>query len=326
MADNAAAPPNTNNEAVKKSKNELVDQVLNRVQEYTSGGNFVLPKDYAVENALRMAYFMIGETLDKDKKPALDVCTPASIGEALFRMVMQGLDPNKVQCYFIVNGQKLSLRRSYLGAIAVSKRVANVKDCYAVVLHEGDVFQYEMVNGKKKIIKHEQKFEDLDNPIMGAYAITVFEGEREDEVDVMTIKEIKESWKMSQNQSNNKLQTQFGPEAAKRTVINRCLKPIINTSNDANLFQKELREDDEIEDTTFETESSKPLGERKTVALPPATEKQAVPLKAKAQPEPVAAAQPQAAQKQQAQQAEPPATLFGDDPQPAADPNDPTSW
>lgn len=321
MADNAAPPANTpNNEAIKEKGMKLVEDVLSRVNDITTNGGFMIPPNYAVENAVRMAYFMIAETVDKDKKPATEVCTSASIAEAMFRMVMQGLDPGKVQCYFIVNGTKLSLRRSYLGSIAVSKRVANVDDCYGVVIHEDDTFEYEMINGKKKLIKHEQSFLNLDKPIIGAYAIATFTTGREQELDVMTYKEIKESWKMSQNQTNNKLQTQFGPEAAKRTVINRCLKPIINTSDDANMYQRDLREDTEVEDTTFETESSQPLAPTKTVALPPATPKVSVPLKA--QPEP----QPAAAPKAQAQ--EPPATLFAD-PEPGAaavDPNDPRGW
>lgn len=311
----------TQNSGVKKAKNELVEQVLGRVNDYTNNGNFVLPKDYAVENALRAAYFIIGETIDRDKKPALDVCTPASVGEALFRMVMQGLDPVKSQCYFIVNGNKLSMRRSYLGAIAVGKRVAEVKDCPAVVVHEGDEFEFEVVNGRKKVTHHKQTLESLDKPIAGAYAICEFTTDREEYVDIMTIKEIRESWKMSQNQNNNKLQSQFGPEAAKRTIINRTMKPVINTSSDANLYQKDLKEDNEIEETTHEVlESNTKIGEKKIVSLPVATVKQTVPIETKK-------AEPVKVNTKEAEKEEV-ATLLAEESQEEeqSDDDDPESW
>lgn len=269
------------NEIVEQGKGKLVEQVINRVKDLTTKTGFVLPQGYAVENALRAAYFMIGDTVDRNGKSALEVCTPASISESLFRMAAQALEPSKKQCYFIVRGNKLCMDRSYFGSIAIAKRVASVVDVTASVIYEGDGFDYQMLDGKITAVQHVQKIGNMDNEIYGAYCIVKFK-DGSQLIDVMTIARIKKSWKMSSNQSNNKLQNDFSDDACKRTIINHCLKPIINSSDDANLFQK-LEDDEElpIEETSHEvvTQKEQPV----TIKLPVASKKE----EKKAEPEPV---------------------------------------
>lgn len=246
-------------------KGKIVENVIGRVNELALNSGFSLPDNYAVENALRAAYFMIGDVVNKDGKSALDTCTVPSIKEALFRMAAQALDPIKSQCYFIAHGSKLTMRRSYFGSIAIAKRVAKVKDVTAAVIFEGDGFDYEMQDGRIVSLKHQQKFGNLDNEMVGAYCIATLE-EGTQIIDVMTIAQIKKSWKMSSNQgAGNKLQNDYGPEAAKRTVVNRCLKPLINSSDDANLFQKQDEEEENAVQETTHTVVNEPP---KSISLP----------------------------------------------------------
>jgi recombination protein RecT len=140
---------------------KTVDNVLEKIAAFQSAGELKLPPNYSPENAVRSAWLIIQDVKDASKRPALQVCTRDSIATALLDMVMQGLSPVKKQCYFIVYGDKLTCMKSYIGTVAISKRVANVKEPIANVVYEKDEFQYEIntVSGRKTIVKHIQKME-----------------------------------------------------------------------------------------------------------------------------------------------------------------------
>lgn len=211
---------------------DITDEVNNSLARLQNDG-LVLPPNYNASNALKSAFFKLQEVVDKAGKPALEVCTKESIANALLDMVVQGLSPAKTQCYFIVYGNKLQLNRSYFGTQAVLKRLSNVKDIWANVIFQGDVFEYEVVNGRERLIKHEPEFENRDNEILGAYAIVQTAGD-EEILTIMTRKEIEASW--SQSKTSQAVHKKFPAEMAKRTVINRAAKAYINTSDDSDLL------------------------------------------------------------------------------------------
>ena len=136
----------------------------------------VLPPKYAANNALMAAMFKIKETVDRNKQPALSVCKPDSIKQAVMEMLTKGLDPNKLQCYFIVYGDKLTLFESYFGIVHRLKASnPDVKDVYSEIVYEKDKFSYSMKQGHKVITVHEQAPENIDiTKIKGAYATVVF--------------------------------------------------------------------------------------------------------------------------------------------------------
>lgn len=145
----------SNQLAVRK---ETIDIVTARVREFQNKGELYFPSNYIPENALKSAWLTIQETEDKNKKPALEVCTKESIANALLSMVIQGLNPDKKQCYFIVYGNKLQLQRSYFGSMAVAKSVdIYIEDIYGMVIYGGDEFEYEISKGKKIVTKHTKK-------------------------------------------------------------------------------------------------------------------------------------------------------------------------
>ncbi|MEC1714717.1 recombinase RecT [Schinkia azotoformans] len=213
---------------IQKDITDDVNKSLTRLQE----DGLVLPPNYNASNALKSAFFKLQEVKDRNSKPALEVCTKASVANALLDMVTQGLSPAKTQCYFIVYGDQLQLNRSYFGTQAVLKRLTNVKDIWANVIFEGDVFDYEIDGGREKLLKHETNFLNRDKEILGAYAVVKTEDD-EEILTVMTRKEIEASW--SQAKTKN-VQNKFPQEMAKRTVINRAAKAFINTSDDSDLL------------------------------------------------------------------------------------------
>lgn len=224
---------------IQKDITDDVNQSLGRLQE----DGLQLPANYNASNALKSAFFKLQEVKDRNGKPAIEVCSKPSIANALLDMVVQGLSPAKTQCYFIVYGTQLQLNRSYFGTQAVLKRLTNVKDIWANVIFEGDVFDYEIDGGREKLIKHTTEFTNRDNAILGAYAV-VRTIDDEEILTVMTRKEIDASW--SQAKTKN-VQNKFPQEMAKRTVINRAAKAFINTSDDSDLLVEAINNSTENE-------------------------------------------------------------------------------
>ncbi|MDP3130504.1 MAG: recombinase RecT, partial [Bacillota bacterium] len=153
----------------------IADQVLTRVRELETNGRITFPKNYSVENALQSAYLILQTVVDKDKHPALEVCTKTSVANSLFDMVVQGLNPQKKQCYFIARGDKLCLDRSYFGDIVVLKRVIpgiEDEDVFANVIYEGDIVEIiqDPATLRFQLVKHETKFQNRDNQIVGGYS------------------------------------------------------------------------------------------------------------------------------------------------------------
>lgn len=228
------------NKAVATTQQErnITDGVLSRIQTLSAKGDLVIPKNYSAENAMKSAYLILQSVVDKSGKPALESCTQSSICNALMDMVVQGLNPVKKQCYFVVYGDKLTLMRSYMGTAAVTKRLKGVKDVYANIIYEGDDFEFELDldTGLKKILKHKQSFENIDPAkIKGAYAVIVKE-DGKNYVEVMNISQIKKSWAQGAAKGSSGAHNNFSDEMAKKSVINRACKMFINTSDDSDLL------------------------------------------------------------------------------------------
>jgi len=237
------------------AKKETVDVVISKVQALQSTREIDLPINYSAANALKSAWLIIQETVDKDKRPALDVCTKISVTNAMLDMVIQGLNPAKKQCYFIVYGNKLVMMRSYLGTKAVCMNVdRSLYDIYAEVVYAGDQLEYSIHNGNKIVENHRQKLENIDDSkIIAAYAIAVDQSGKVSRSELMTIDQIKAAWKKSKTYPITKegeikdgsTHSEFTGEMAKKTVTSRLAKHIIGKSDDKNLKISIERTDDE---------------------------------------------------------------------------------
>lgn len=245
---------------------DITDEVEVRVTKLRDEQGFTIPAGYNYSNALKSAWFALEKAKDKNGKPALEVATRKSIANALFNMVTQGLNAAKTQCYFLVYGNELTLMRSYFGTQTVAKRLPEVKDIWAEVIHEGDPFEIGSERGRTIVTKFEPKFENLDKPIIGAYAVV----EKEDGeyvYTIMTKKEIDSSWSKRKNSGN--VQREFPQEMAKRTVINRAAKQVINTSSDdlladsiSQTSQDEYEYRKDVTESAPEPEKTKALEEK----------------------------------------------------------------
>ncbi len=235
-------------EVAPKNEKNITDLVTTRIQQLTATGELKIPSDYSAENAMKSAYLHLVEMKNKDNKPVLESCSRESIANSLMRMVVQGLNVSKNQCYFIPYGDQLNFQRSYQGSIALAKRVGGVKQVNAVVIYDKDEFDFEIdvMTGTKKITKHVQKFENIDNgQIKGAYAVRI-NNDGSVSTEIMTIAEIEQAWQQGATKGNSPAHKNFRQEMAKKTVISRACKEPIATSSDYHL----LMDEDFIKDTT----------------------------------------------------------------------------
>lgn len=235
---------NTNLEVVKK---DITTQVLSKVNAFTESGELRIPKDYSPENALKSAYITLTE--DPDGKGALiDRCDKSSIAEALLKMVIYGLSPQKKQVYFVPYGKKLNCTVSYMGNIATAKRYnPNITDIKAVAITKGEEFEFEFKQdeGKVVILKHKQTLESIGSKeILGAYSLIYYKDGSFEVGDIMNIEQIKLAWNQGAMKGGSPAHKNFPDEMSKRTVINRTCKRLINTSSDAILMDDELLEEE----------------------------------------------------------------------------------
>jgi len=251
---------------IQKKKADLTDVVLVRFNELKESGLIDVPKDYSANNALKSAYFSLLNIQDKNKKPALEVCSQTSIINSLFEMVTTGLNPMKKQCYFVVFGSELQLMRSYQGSKTLAKRYSGVQSIIPQVIYEKDKFITEILSdGREVLKKHEQPIENIDGKIIGGYCV-IIDKEGKEHLTKMTINKIESSWRMGAAKGNSQFHKEFDDEAVKRTVTNRACKPYINSSNDEVVIDEEAKNEKSIIEINSEIIEEKPTIEIKSQA------------------------------------------------------------
>lgn len=232
------------------STKDVGQKVIDRVTKLGESG-MVFAKDYNYTNAIKASMLNLAEVVDKNKNPALEVCTETSVQQALFEMVTKGLDVSKKQGYFIVRGDKLCFHTSYFGNILLVRRLYPDWTPVAHVIREGDTFEYgfDPGTGKMKLIKHEQKLENIDNDFVGAYMyIPCSDGTQE--LYVMTKKQIQKAWAKSPSQT---MQTHkdFDEKMVLKTIYNSGCQKVISSTPDPSL----VPDDDDAENIHSNTQT-----------------------------------------------------------------------
>lgn len=209
--------------------NSFVDGLVAQLNEKVKCG-MSFPKDYNYANELMGAYLVLKETNDKDGKPVLQTCSQVSIANSLMRMVRSGLSMLNGQCYPIAYGGKLNIQPSVYGNTCNARRFG-LKNIPAMVIYEGDVFEYHIEDAEIVIDKHTQDFMNIDtSKIRGAYAIAKM-ADGTNHIEIMNMSMIKQAWKQGfgYKEGGNGTHQKFTDQMCLKTVKNRCLKYIIRT-------------------------------------------------------------------------------------------------
>ena len=253
------------NEIKKIEEKQITDIVFNKVVGLQAKGAIDFPNNYSVGNALKSAYLILQEAKTREKKPVLQVCTQESIANALLDMVVQGLNPAKQQCYFIPYGNQLTLSRSYLGTIALTKRLKGVKDVVAYPIYKNDKLDigFDILTGKTKINEFKPALDHKAQDLIGALGIVVGENEIL-YLEYMNMEQIRNAWNQGTMKGNSPAHKNFPDQMAIKTVINRVCKKYVNAADDsdkiADLISKTAEEvDNELEIEMAENANAKEL-------------------------------------------------------------------
>lgn len=210
--------------------NAFIEGLTKQIQEKQENG-LTVPADYSPSNALTGAYLWL-----KDHGEIMTGCTPASIANALMDMVTMGLSVQKSQGYFIKYGNTCHFQCSYFGNVTIARRYG-MKDITANLVYEGDTFivKADPESGHLQLVEHTQDFFNIrEDKIKGAYAfVTMYDGTKY--LELMNMEQIKAAWRQSRNyrENGNGVHQKFPDQMAKKTVMNRLLKGIVNTHGDS---------------------------------------------------------------------------------------------
>lgn len=211
------------------TQSDYGSMVISAVEQQTKAG-LTIPADYNYVNAVKASMLILADMRDKAGNRILDICTPASIQHALLKMVTRGLDASKAQCYFIRRGNTLCCDPSYFGKVLQVKRVFPDWEPLPRVIHEGDVIEYETDpgTGRRRLLKHEQMFENLDKDIIGAYIyLPCLNGGKD--LYMMTKGQIVRAWMKSSDKSMS-THRDFMEKMASKTIVNSGCNMIINST------------------------------------------------------------------------------------------------
>ena len=245
--------------AVATINNAFIDALTEQVKQKQEAG-LTIPADYSPSNALMGAYLWL-----KDHNDILTGCTQPSIANSLMDMVTMGLSVQKQQGYFIKYGNTCHFQRSYFGNVTIARRYG-MKDITANIVYEGDTFEAEAdpETGHLHLVKHVvDLFRDENAPMKGAYAVVTM-ADGSSYMELMTMSQIKAAWRQSKNyrDGGNGVHQKFPDQMAKKTVLNRLLKSIVNTHGDS--YVVAAMSDSETIDSVdiIEAEVSQDIAER----------------------------------------------------------------
>ncbi|MDH3267343.1 MAG: recombinase RecT [Ignavibacteria bacterium] len=159
------------------------------------------------------------------KTPKIQKMEPWSVALTLLKGAFLDLDFAMKECYAIPYGNELVFQTDYKGEVKLAKKysIRPVKDIYAKVAQEGDVFDLIIEHGRPSFTFHPKPFND--GQIIGAFAVCQFEDygmiyETMSKKDIENIR-----YKFSKYPKSKAWVEVFG-EMCKKTVIRRLRKHI----------------------------------------------------------------------------------------------------
>lgn len=178
-----------------------------------------LPKDFNQTRFLQNCMTVLQDTKDIEK------CQPLTIARTLLKGAFLGLDFFQKECYAIPYGAALQFQTSYIGETKMAKKysIRKIKDIYAKVVRQDDVFNECIVNGQQSVDFKPQPFSD--KPIIGAFAVVLYEDGGMD-YETMTTDVIERIRENFSKQKNGLMWTKTPEEAYKKTVLRRLTKKI----------------------------------------------------------------------------------------------------
>lgn len=160
----------------------------------------------------------------------IEECQPLSIARTLLKGAFLGLDFFQKECYAIPYKGELQFQTDYRGETKLAKKysIREIKDIYAKVVREGDLFEEEIKEGQQIINFKPVSFNN--KPIIGAFAVVLYQdgGMDYDTMSKDEIEKIKENFSQKSYKTGeySKAWVLTPGEMYKKTVLRRLVKKI----------------------------------------------------------------------------------------------------
>ena len=177
-----------------------------------------LPKDFNKARFVQNALALVNDN------PQLQKYSQTQLTAGLLKGAYLGLDFYNKECYLVPYGNQLNYQTDYRGAKKLAKKysIRPIKDIYAKLVHEGDVFEEKIVNGEQTFDFKPVPFND--GKIIGAFAVCLYvDGGMQ--YDTMSLADL-ENTRKSSKASNSLAWKNFTGEMYKKTVLHRLCKHI----------------------------------------------------------------------------------------------------
>lgn len=190
-------------------------------------------------------------TVLQDTK-GIENCKPLTIARTLLKGAFLGLDFFQKECYAIPYGSELQFQTDYKGETKMAKKysIRPIKDIYAKVVREGDIFSEEISEGQQIVNFKPKPFNNSE--IIGAFAVVLYQ-DGGMEYETMSTEQIEGIRNNFSKQKNGLMWTKTPEEAYKKTVLRRLTKKI--EKDFASIEQAKTYE--EASDFEFKEESAK---------------------------------------------------------------------
>ena len=205
----------TKNEVTTKQKQPTFSMVLtdklNSVSE-------ALPKDFNKSRFVQNALALINDN------PQLQKYNQSQMMAGLLKGAYLGLDFYSKECYLVPYGNQLNYQTDYRGAKKLAKKysIRPIKDIYAKLVREGDLFEETIENGEQTFNFKPKAFND--EKVIGAFAVVLYK-DGGMSYETMSLADL-ENTRSASKAANSPAWKKFTGEMYKKTVLHRLCKHI----------------------------------------------------------------------------------------------------
>lgn len=205
----------TKNEVTTKQKQPTFSMVLtdklNSVSE-------ALPKDFNKSRFVQNALALINDN------PQLQKYNQSQLMAGLLKGAYLGLDFYSKECYLVPYGNQLNYQTDYRGAKKLAKKysIRPIKDIYAKLVREGDLFEETIENGEQTFNFKPKAFND--GKVIGAFAVVLYK-DGGISYETMSLADL-ENTRSASKAANSPAWKKFTGEMYKKTVLHRLCKHI----------------------------------------------------------------------------------------------------
>lgn len=183
-----------------------------------------MPKDFNQTRFLQNCMTVLQDTYK------IEECHPITIARTLLKGAFLGLDFFMKECYAIPYKGSLQFQTDYKGETKMAKKysVRSIKDIYAKVVREKDLFEEEIKEGKQYVNFKPLPFSNAD--IIGAFAVVLYQdgGMEYETMSTENMEFIKENFSQKSYKTGefSKAWVITPGEMYKKTVLRRLCKKI----------------------------------------------------------------------------------------------------